>query len=178
MGLQLDYDSYSQFVIFTFMYMIEYSIIMYPNDTRLFFTEVGVWWSELNGRCNCISLWYQFIHLACRIEYILLKQYKRTGHNFLNFNSPLLAIILYIIAQRPMVNSLRCYRAYSFNTLNLQLVYDLSFQLNISYPATGCQKLIEVDDEKKLRPFYEKRMASEVSADSLGDEWKVGLIRE
>lgn len=77
-----------------------------------------------------------------------------------------------------MVNSLRCYRAYSFNTLNLQLVYDLSFQLNISYPATGCQKLIEVDDEKKLRPFYEKRMASEVSADSLGDEWKVGLIRE
>lgn len=47
------------------------------------------------------------------------------------------------------------------------------FQLNISFPATGCQKLIEVDDERKLRTFYEKRMATEVSADPLGDEWKV-----
>ncbi|XP_011446088.1 small ribosomal subunit protein eS6 [Magallana gigas] len=50
-------------------------------------------------------------------------------------------------------------------------------KLNISYPATGCQKLIEVDDEKKLRPFYEKRMASEVPADSLGDEWKGYVLR-
>lgn len=47
------------------------------------------------------------------------------------------------------------------------------FQLNISFPATGCQKLIEVDDERKLRTFYEKRMATEVAADPLGDEWKV-----
>lgn len=47
------------------------------------------------------------------------------------------------------------------------------FQLNISFPATGCQKLIEVDDERKLRTFYEKRMATEVPADPLGDEWKV-----
>lgn len=46
-------------------------------------------------------------------------------------------------------------------------------QLNISFPATGCQKLIEVDDERKLRTFYEKRMATEVAADSLGEEWKV-----
>ena len=49
-------------------------------------------------------------------------------------------------------------------------------QLNIAYPATGCQKLVEIDDEKKLRPFYEKRMATEVPADSLGDEWKVCSI--
>jgi len=48
--------------------------------------------------------------------------------------------------------------------------------LNISFPATGCQKLIEVDDERKLRAFYDKRMAAEVSAESLGDEWKVGEI--
>ena len=50
------------------------------------------------------------------------------------------------------------------------------FQLNISFPATGCQKLIEVDDEKKLRSFYEKRMAQEVGAECLGDEWKVRLV--
>ncbi|XP_068920724.1 small ribosomal subunit protein eS6-like isoform X2 [Petaurus breviceps papuanus] len=43
-------------------------------------------------------------------------------------------------------------------------------KLNISFPATGCQKLIEVDDERKLRTFYEKRMATKVSADALGDE--------
>lgn len=49
-------------------------------------------------------------------------------------------------------------------------------QLNISFPATGCQKLIEVDDERKLRTFYEKRMATEVAADPLGDEWKVRLF--
>ena len=49
------------------------------------------------------------------------------------------------------------------------------FQLNISYPATGCQKLIEVDDERKVRIFYEKRMSQEVAVESLGDEWKVTL---
>jgi len=50
-------------------------------------------------------------------------------------------------------------------------------KLNISYPATGCQKLIDIDDEKKLRGFYEKRMASEVGADCLGDEWKGYVVR-
>lgn len=46
-------------------------------------------------------------------------------------------------------------------------------KLNIAYPVTGCQKVFEIDDEKKLRIFYEKRMAQEVEADALGDEWKV-----
>ncbi|XP_072526510.1 small ribosomal subunit protein eS6 [Salminus brasiliensis] len=50
-------------------------------------------------------------------------------------------------------------------------------KLNISFPATGCQKLIEVDDEHKLRSFYEKRMAAEVPADPLGDEWKGYYVR-
>jgi len=50
-------------------------------------------------------------------------------------------------------------------------------KLNISYPATGCQKLIEVDDERKLRVFYDKRMSAEVEADTLGDEWKGYMFR-
>ncbi|MED6235618.1 40S ribosomal protein S6 [Ataeniobius toweri] len=50
-------------------------------------------------------------------------------------------------------------------------------KLNISFPATGCQKLIEVDDERKLRIFYEKRMVTEVAADPLGDEWKGYVVR-
>jgi hypothetical protein len=45
-------------------------------------------------------------------------------------------------------------------------------KLNISFPANGSQKLIEVEDERKLRVFQEKRMGNEVPADSLGDEWK------
>uniref|UniRef100_T1IMV1 Small ribosomal subunit protein eS6 n=1 Tax=Strigamia maritima TaxID=126957 RepID=T1IMV1_STRMM len=50
-------------------------------------------------------------------------------------------------------------------------------KLNISFPATGCQKLIEVDDERKLRPFFDKRMSAEVDADALGDEWKGYMFR-
>merc|ERR1712216_377517 len=47
-----------------------------------------------------------------------------------------------------------------------------SMKLNIANPATGAQKLIEVDDEKKLMIFMEKRIASEIEADPLGDEFK------
>jgi len=45
-------------------------------------------------------------------------------------------------------------------------------QLNIANPSTGSQKLIEIDDDKKLRIFYDKRMSAEVEADALGDEFK------
>jgi len=45
-------------------------------------------------------------------------------------------------------------------------------KLNISYPTTGAQKCIEVDDEKKLRALFDKRMAQEVNGDDLGDQFK------
>jgi small subunit ribosomal protein S6e len=45
-------------------------------------------------------------------------------------------------------------------------------KLNISYPAHGSQKLFEIEDERKLRVFMDKRMGNEVPAESLGDEWK------
>ncbi|XP_059108680.1 small ribosomal subunit protein eS6-like isoform X2 [Peromyscus eremicus] len=48
----------------------------------------------------------------------------------------------------------------------------VKMKLNVSFPATSCQKLIEVDDEHKLRMFCEKPMATEVAADALGEEWK------
>ena len=50
-------------------------------------------------------------------------------------------------------------------------------KLNVSYPASGCQKLFEIADEHKLRIFYEKRMGTEVEADSLGEEWKGYVVR-
>ncbi|GAA5814100.1 hypothetical protein MFLAVUS_007590 [Mucor flavus] len=51
------------------------------------------------------------------------------------------------------------------------------FNLNIANPATGCQKLIEIEDERRLRGFYDKRMAQEVSGDSLGGEFKGYVFR-
>ena len=50
-------------------------------------------------------------------------------------------------------------------------------KLNIAFPDTGCQKTIEVDDEKKLRIFYDKRISAEVEADPLGDEFKGYVFR-
>jgi len=50
-------------------------------------------------------------------------------------------------------------------------------KLNISYPANGMQKLLEIEDDRKLRVFMEKRMGNEVPADSLGDEWKGYIFR-
>jgi small subunit ribosomal protein S6e len=50
-------------------------------------------------------------------------------------------------------------------------------KLNIAYPATGCQKLIDIEDENKLRAFYDKRMSQEVSGDFLGDDFKGYIFR-
>ncbi|CEP09161.1 hypothetical protein [Parasitella parasitica] len=51
--------------------------------------------------------------------------------------------------------------------------------LNIANPATGCQKLIDIEDEKRVisRGFHDKRMAQEVSGDFLGDEFKGYVFR-
>uniref|UniRef100_A0A4X1VZL0 Small ribosomal subunit protein eS6 n=1 Tax=Sus scrofa TaxID=9823 RepID=A0A4X1VZL0_PIG len=49
-------------------------------------------------------------------------------------------------------------------------------KLSFSFPATGCQKFIGVDEERKLRTSYEKHMATEIAADALGEEWKDKII--
>jgi len=45
-------------------------------------------------------------------------------------------------------------------------------KLNVSYPPTGAQKGIQIDDEKKYRIFYEKRLSQEVDGEALGEEFK------
>jgi len=50
-------------------------------------------------------------------------------------------------------------------------------KLNIANPATGAQKTIDLDDEKRYRVFYEKKIAQEVAADSVGEEWKGYVFR-
>merc|ERR1712144_2207 len=52
-----------------------------------------------------------------------------------------------------------------------------NMKLNISNPPAGTQKLIEIEDERKLRVFMDKKMSTEVPADSLGDEWKGYIVR-
>ncbi|KAL9578452.1 MAG: hypothetical protein Q9212_005705 [Teloschistes hypoglaucus] len=53
----------------------------------------------------------------------------------------------------------------------------VKMKLNISYPSNGTQKLIDVDDERKLRVFMDRRMGQEVPGDSVGNEFKGYVFR-
>jgi small subunit ribosomal protein S6e len=50
-------------------------------------------------------------------------------------------------------------------------------KINIAYPVTGCQKMIEMDDDHKLRQLYDKRISTEIEGDGLGDEYKGYVFR-
>ena len=49
-------------------------------------------------------------------------------------------------------------------------------KINIAAPEHGNQKYIEVDDEKKLRCLYEKRISQDVPGEDLGEEF-AGYVR-
>lgn len=50
-------------------------------------------------------------------------------------------------------------------------------KLNIANPAAGTMKVIELDDEKKLRAFYDRRMGAEIEGEVLGDEFAGYIFR-
>ncbi len=50
-------------------------------------------------------------------------------------------------------------------------------KLNVANPATGAQKSFDIQDERLVRCFYEKRMSQDVEVDSLGEEWKGYVLR-
>lgn len=45
-------------------------------------------------------------------------------------------------------------------------------KLNIAYPPTGCQKQLQIEDDAKLRAFYDKRVSAEVDGEALGEDFK------
>jgi len=50
-------------------------------------------------------------------------------------------------------------------------------KFNIANPATGQQKLVDIDEERRYRVFYDKRVSQEVPGDSIGDEFKGYIFR-
>merc|ERR1711904_483730 len=52
-----------------------------------------------------------------------------------------------------------------------------TMKVNIACPSTGAQKQIKVDEDSKLRAFYDKRLAAEVPGEVLGDEWKGYILK-
>ena len=44
--------------------------------------------------------------------------------------------------------------------------------MNISYPVNGTQKTVEIDDEHRVRVFYDKRIGQEVDGEAVGEEFK------
>eukprot|EP01007_Sphenomonas_quadrangularis_P003875 NODE_860_length_1126_cov_738.872795_g700_i0.p2 GENE.NODE_860_length_1126_cov_738.872795_g700_i0~~NODE_860_length_1126_cov_738.872795_g700_i0.p2 ORF type:complete len:254 (+),score=93.73 NODE_860_length_1126_cov_738.872795_g700_i0:55-816(+) len=45
-------------------------------------------------------------------------------------------------------------------------------KLNISSPANGTQKALEIEDERKLAALYDKRLSQEIPGEVLGDQFK------
>lgn len=50
-------------------------------------------------------------------------------------------------------------------------------KLNIANPATGQQKTIDIDDERKYRVFYDKKLSQEVPGEAVGEEFKGYIFR-
>eukprot|EP01053_Blabericola_migrator_P001228 Blabericola_migrator_1__1227@NODE_1315_length_4835_cov_207_490982_g885_i0_p4_GENE_NODE_1315_length_4835_cov_207_490982_g885_i0NODE_1315_length_4835_cov_207_490982_g885_i0_p4_ORF_typecomplete_len286_score58_12Ribosomal_S6e/PF01092_19/1_9e49Ribosomal_S6e/PF01092_19/2_2e03_NODE_1315_length_4835_cov_207_490982_g885_i027563613 len=52
-----------------------------------------------------------------------------------------------------------------------------NMKLIVSDPATSCTKMYEVDDEKKLMPFYDKRIGAEVPGDSIDPAFEGYILK-
>ena len=50
-------------------------------------------------------------------------------------------------------------------------------QFNLAYPPAGTQKKLDIDDENKLRAFYDKRISAEVDGEHLGEEFKGYIVK-
>jgi len=53
----------------------------------------------------------------------------------------------------------------------------MGIKLNIANPSTGGQKVIEIDDDKRLRSLFDKRLAQELDGEDIGDEFKGYVLK-
>merc|ERR1712166_1200945 len=53
----------------------------------------------------------------------------------------------------------------------------LEMKFNISDPTTGGNKKIEIDEEKYIRPFFDRRMGTEINGELMGDDYKGYIFR-
>merc|ERR1712179_816030 len=50
-------------------------------------------------------------------------------------------------------------------------------KINIACPSTGMQKVMVIDDERRLQSLYDRRMAQEIDGNILGEEFEGYLLR-
>jgi ribosomal protein S6E (S10) len=50
-------------------------------------------------------------------------------------------------------------------------------QINVACPSTGMQKVLEIDDERRLQNLYDRRMAQEIEGGILGEEFDGYYLR-
>jgi len=50
-------------------------------------------------------------------------------------------------------------------------------KINISCPSTGQQKVIDIDDERRLQNLYDRRMAQELDGNVIGEEFEGFTLR-
>jgi len=50
-------------------------------------------------------------------------------------------------------------------------------KLNMAYPTSGSQLLVNIEDDKKVRCFMDKRISQEVDGGAIGDEYKGYVFR-
>jgi small subunit ribosomal protein S6e len=73
--------------------------------------------------------------------------------------------------------ALNCLHNHSPPSISHDIQTDSNRKWNIANPATGQQKLFDIDDERKNHIILEKRMGQEIPADILGDEFKGYVLR-
>lgn len=49
--------------------------------------------------------------------------------------------------------------------------------MNIADPQTGAQKVVDIDDEKRLQTLFDMKLAQEIVGEDLGDEYKGYIFR-
>merc|ERR1711957_1048103 len=59
----------------------------------------------------------------------------------------------------------------------LGIFHCLEMKFNISDPTTGGNGIVEIEEEKYIRPFFDKRMGQEINGEVMGEQFKGYVFR-